>query len=128
MLQITNCRQVKGIPRTPIYGYPTGTLYSIPYRNTAYTRYAVCYTRYARIFFNQQACLLAFPEGGDSMNYDIDVEKKEYDAETLARIFSASDFRVLFAMGVICQTTGLSADIFLRMLVNARRKDDDVPF
>ena len=29
--------KAKGIQWNPIYGYPMDTLYSIPYRNTAYT-------------------------------------------------------------------------------------------
>lgn len=45
-----------------------------------------------------------------------------YDAETLTRIFKTDDFRVLFAIGVICQVTGLSADRFLMALVNAGKK------
>lgn len=83
----------------------------------------------ANYIFNRRAFLLAIPEGGDFIaDYYFDVEKKEYDAETLTRIFKESDFRVLFAMGVICQTTGLSANAFLRMLVNsdAKRLDDVV--
>ena len=133
MLQTAKNGQVKGGIIIPIYGGKFYPLYSNTYKVLQRTRVTlVCITRYASIYFQSAGVFACMPsrKGGDTMtDYYFDVEKKEYDAETLTRIFKPEDLRVLFGLGVICQATGLSADIMLASLVWAGRYDKaDISF